>query len=210
MRGFMTIMRAAARPGVKRIQTATGHVWCKETAWGRPTQIRQAMSYNAQREGMVRLSPDIVSSYHLDMLRLAYVICGERALAEDAVQNAWHRAWRKLDQVRDPGALKGWLLAIAGNEARRAASKRARRHAESSSVASMPANEDIADLVIGRADLRVALARLDPLDRQIIALRYLSGAPAAQIGGEVGLSAEGARTRLSRALKKLRQELADG
>jgi RNA polymerase sigma-70 factor (ECF subfamily) len=153
---------------------------------------------------------EIVFQYHLQLLRLAYLICGERTSAEDAVQNAWYRAWRKLDQVRDPAALAEWLLAIAGNEARRAATKRT-RHAAVSIREEVPVgDEGVADGAAQRADLRAALARLEPLDRQVIALRHLWGMTAAEIGEHVGLSAEGVRSRLFRALKKLRQELADG
>lgn len=64
--------------------------------------------------------------------------------------------------------------------------------------------------VIRREDLRAALARLAPADRQVIALRFVAGATSGQIGEHLGLSAEGARTRLSRALGRLRSELADG
>jgi RNA polymerase sigma-70 factor (ECF subfamily) len=84
----------------------------------------QADALRRAARGNHRAFAEIVSTYHVDLLRLAYFICGERALAEDAVQNAWHRAWRKLDQVRDANALGGWLLAIVGKEARRVAAKR--------------------------------------------------------------------------------------
>jgi RNA polymerase sigma-70 factor (ECF subfamily) len=153
---------------------------------------------------------EIVSRYHLQLLRLAYLVCGERALAEDAVQNAWYRAWRKLDQVRDPAALAGWLLAIAGNEARRAATKRGRQAAVYMPEELTVGDEGIADGAAQRADLRAALARLEPLDREVIALRHLWGMTAAEIGEYAGLSAEGVRSRLFRALKKLRQELDGG
>jgi RNA polymerase sigma-70 factor (ECF subfamily) len=152
---------------------------------------------------------EIVSRYHLDLLRVAYVICGERTMAEDATQNAWQRAWRKLDQVRDAGALRAWLVGIAGNEARRLATRRARRPA-GSIPSQAPSTQDLAGSVIAREDLRAALLRLDPADRQIITLRYLAGASSDEMAGQLGISAEGARTRLSRALGKLRRELGDG
>ena len=44
----------------------------------------------------------LVASYHADMARVAFVACGDRELAEDAVQSAWLVAWKKLHSLRDP------------------------------------------------------------------------------------------------------------
>ncbi len=61
----------------------------------------------------------IVAAYHLDLVRVAYVICGDEGLAEDAAQSAWWIAWKKLPSLRDPDRLKPWLVAVAANEARK-------------------------------------------------------------------------------------------
>ena len=60
----------------------------------------------------------LVATYHADMARVAFVACGDRDLAEDAVQSAWLVAWRKLHSVRDPDSVRPWLLAVTANEAR--------------------------------------------------------------------------------------------
>jgi len=60
----------------------------------------------------------IVATYHGDMVRVAYGICGEQDLALDAVQAAWIIAWRKLRSIREPDHLRSWLVAVAANEAR--------------------------------------------------------------------------------------------
>src|SRR5512146_909994 len=59
----------------------------------------------------------IVGAYHLDLVRVAYVICGDEGLAEDAAQAAWWIAWRKLPTLRDHDRVKPWLVAVAANEA---------------------------------------------------------------------------------------------
>jgi len=69
----------------------------------------------------------IVAEYHGDMVRVAYGICGDRDLALDAVQSAWLIGWRKLGSVRDPARLRGWLVAVAANEARHVIRRRRRR-----------------------------------------------------------------------------------
>src|SRR6266849_6192382 len=51
--------------------------------------------------------------------RLAAVMLADRGAAEDAVQEASIKAWRKLKQLRgDPGSLKPWFLSIVANECR--------------------------------------------------------------------------------------------
>ena len=69
----------------------------------------------------------IVAAYHLDLVRVAFVICGDEGLAEDAAQAAWWIAWRKLPSLRDPERLRPWLVAVAANEARKLV-KREHRH----------------------------------------------------------------------------------
>lgn len=66
----------------------------------------------------------IVAAYHADMVRVAYGICGEREASLDAVQAAWVIAWRKLRAIREPEHLRGWLVAVAANEARHVARRR--------------------------------------------------------------------------------------
>ena len=62
---------------------------------------------------------ELVARHHRDLLRVAYVICREPALAEDSAQAAWAIAWRRMGDVKDPTQIRGWLVAVAANEARR-------------------------------------------------------------------------------------------
>jgi len=66
----------------------------------------------------------LVVSYHADMARVAFTVCGDRELAEDAVQSAWLVAWRKLHSLRDPDRVRPWLLAVTANEARQIVRRR--------------------------------------------------------------------------------------
>jgi RNA polymerase sigma factor (sigma-70 family) len=63
--------------------------------------------------------------------------------------------------------------------------------------------------VIDQADLARALARLNPDDRMLIALRYYADLDSTQIAGLRGRSASGTRARLARILDRLRKELED-
>ncbi|MDQ3690782.1 MAG: ECF-type sigma factor [Chloroflexota bacterium] len=66
----------------------------------------------------------------------------------------------------------------------------------------------VADLAADLADLQVALARLSTAERELVALRFAVGLASAEIAEHLGLSPEGARTRLHRVLQRLRQELS--
>jgi len=59
-------------------------------------------------------------------------------------------------------------------------------------------------------DLADALRRLSPDDRLVVALRYVLGLTSTEIGLAIGLSPAGARTRLARALTRLKKDLDHG
>ena len=58
-------------------------------------------------------------------------------------------------------------------------------------------------------DLRNALQRLTPEDRSVVAMRYVLGLSSSEIGRATGLSATGVRSRLARALDRIRKDLGD-
>jgi RNA polymerase sigma-70 factor (ECF subfamily) len=151
----------------------------------------------------------IVAAYHLDLVRVAFVICGDDALAEDAAQAAWWIAWRKLPTLRDPDRLKPWLVAVAANEARKLV-KREHRHVIVE-IAVLPDPSPSADpaRAIDHVDLANALGHLKPEDRALVAMRYAADLDSTELAPVLGISASGVRTRLSRAVDHLRKELGD-
>jgi RNA polymerase sigma factor (sigma-70 family) len=151
----------------------------------------------------------LVAAHHADMLRVAYVTCGDTELAQDAVQLAWTIAWRKLGSVRDPEHVKGWLVAVAANEARRLG-RRQRRHSivELKVGTADPHADD--PWAIDRVDLVNALGRLGSEDRMLLALRYVAGFDSTELATHVGMSPSGTRARLARVLKRLRKDLDHG
>ena len=151
----------------------------------------------------------LVTRHHADMARVAYVITGDAGLAEDAVQSAWLTSWARLPSLREPSRVRPWLFAIVLNEARQIMRRRRR-------VAVVEIDPNIraaatADPATGiaRLDLVRALAHLDPDDRALLALRYVAGLDAVELGAATGRSASGTRARLSRLTARLRKELGD-
>jgi len=151
----------------------------------------------------------IVAAHRAEMVRVAYVVCGDWDIAQDAAQAALWIAWRKLPSLRDPARLRPWLMSVVANEAR-AIVRHQRRHpvVELTIGTDGPGAGDPGD-EIGQVDLSNALHRLGPDDRALVALRYLADLDSAEIGALTGRSASGVRTRLSRVLDHLRKELGD-
>ena len=153
----------------------------------------------------------IVATHHDDMVRVCFVLSGDAALAQEAAQAAWPIVWRKLHTLRDPDRLRPWLVSVAANEARMLLRQRGRRR-----VVEIPMDgtTDIERSTEGdpseRAavvDLADALRRLSPDDRLVVALRYVMGMSSQEIGVALGLSPAGARSRLARALTRLKKDL---
>ena len=152
----------------------------------------------------------IVRAHHDDMTRVCFVICGDLDLADEAVGAAWPKAWRKLPTLKDPDRLRSWLVSVAANEARQLLRRQRRRTVVELSVADHEPRA-IADPA-GRAadlDLANALARLDPDDRTLLALRYVAGFDSTELARATGRSPSGTRARLGRLLARLRTELGD-
>jgi RNA polymerase sigma-70 factor (ECF subfamily) len=152
----------------------------------------------------------LVATYHADLLRVAYVVCGDVDLAEDAVQSAWTIAWRKLASIRDGDSVKGWLVAVAANEARQLVRRQHRRTLVELKVEPSETQGREASGSIDRIDLVNALGHLKPEDRMLLALRYVAGFDSTEIGQRIGMSPSGTRARLGRLLGRMRRELDDG
>ena len=151
----------------------------------------------------------LVAAYHADMARVAFVACGDRQLAEDAVQSAWLVAWRKLRSLREPDRVRPWLLSVTVNEARQII--RRRRGPVLEIDVEGPADQrGDPSTGIERIDLRRALAHLSPDERALLAMHYVVGLDSDELAAVVGTTPSAARMRLSRVVERLRKELRDG
>ena len=151
----------------------------------------------------------LVATYHADMARVAFVACGDRELAEDAVQSAWLVAWRKLHSLRDPDRVRPWLLSVTANEARQLVRRRHGPVVEIDVEAPGDPRGDPCD--------RHRARRPPPGPRPPLARRSRPAGPAlrrrprlGRARGGLGTSPSTARKRLSRAVDRLRKELRDG
>ena len=149
----------------------------------------------------------IVAAHHADMARIAYFVCGDLDIAEEAEQSAWAVAYRRLKDLRDPDRLRPWLMSVAANEARQIARSRRRRTVRELSVADPARPHDIDHAaMIDLADALGSARPEGPGDRRPALHRRL------RVGRDrraLGMTASGVRVRLHRLLERLRKDLGD-
>ena len=176
-------------------------------AAGVPDSIERIVRL-AQRGDEAAFS-QIVRLHHADMVRVAYLVCGDLDIAEDGVASAWPLAWRRLPSLRDPERLRPWLCSIAANEARQILRNQRRRTVREIAVSRDETAAGDPAAGVGDLDLAAALAKLGPEDRALLALRYVAGLNSSELGRALGRSPSGTRARLGRLLERLRKELGD-
>jgi RNA polymerase sigma factor (sigma-70 family) len=166
-----------------------------------PTPNTGSLAFDA----LYRSCVDDVHAYAFSLLR-------DRAAAEDVTALAFERAYRRrgrFDASRGTG--RAWVFAIARN----AALDELRRRRRTATLVADPEDPDAAGAVTAggeeaerRATVRVALAALDPRDRELIALKFHGGLSNAEIADVLGISESNAGTKVHRAVTKLREACA--
>ena len=146
---------------------------------------------------------DLYRATVADVYAYVATILGDRSAAEDVVAQAYERAFRKrrtFDAGR--GSERAWLFGIARNAALDELRRRRRTVALVAEPAEVAAPDD-PDGAARRATVRAALARLEPRDRELIALKYHGGLANAEVANLLGTSESNVGTRLHRAMTKL-------
>jgi RNA polymerase sigma-70 factor, ECF subfamily len=160
-------------------------------------------------EELVRLHQGIA-------FRTAYLVAGNENDAQDAAQDAFVKAFRALGRFRAGAPFRPWLLAIVANEARNRRRSSGRREALTLRVAGSAASGDAAPspeaalLSSERRDtLIAAVNRLREEDRLVIACRYFLDLSEGETVAALGWKRGTLKSRLSRALGRLRTELGE-
>lgn len=148
-------------------------------------------------------------------LRTAYLVAPE-ADAADAVQDAFLKAYAALPRFRIGSPVKPWLLQIVANESRnrrRSANRRVglaeRAAATVPRDAAEPSPEAQVLAAEARSTLLAALGRLRDEDREVLGARYLLELSETETADTLGLPRGTVKSRTSRALGRLRIELAE-
>jgi len=136
--------------------------------------------------------------------RLAMTMLNDRGAAEDAVQEAALKAWRKLDRLRPGSPLRPWFLTVVANECRNARRSRWWRVLSFPELRAASPARSIDD----RIDLAAALERLEPRHLFALSLYYHLDLPIDEVARVLGCSEGAARVRIHRALAALRPAMA--
>lgn len=158
---------------------------------------------------------EIVQRYQALAQRTAYVILRDADAAQDAAQEAFVKAFRAFGRFREGAPVRPWLLRIVANEAINRA-KAGSRHpqvdlavveARADDAAFSPESRALASE--RRSELIQALNAMKEDDRIVIAYRYFFDLNEAEMADALGIARGTVKSRLSRAMARLREQLRD-
>jgi RNA polymerase sigma factor (sigma-70 family) len=185
-----------------------------------PVEVRQldeAALVERARGGDTGAFGELVERHSDIAQRTAYLITGSAAEAQDAAQDAFVAAWRAIPRFRAGDPLRPWLLRIVSNTARnrrRASGRRqgaelrlADRSRSGGEAAASP--EGSAEAAEGRARLLAALGALADRDREVVVLRHVVGLSVGETAAVLGCREGTVKSRLARALRRLRTLLGE-
>lgn len=151
-----------------------------------------------------------VRSYEKELLRLCCVYLKDVSLAEDAVQETFWKAYRRLTDFRGDSSPRTWLVRIAINVCKdmsRSAWFRMLRNAVVLDTLQLPAPEGSHEL---RSALVAEIMRLPRVCREVVLLYYYEGFTQAEIAETLHVSVPTVHRRLEKAYGLLKDELKGG
>jgi RNA polymerase sigma-70 factor (ECF subfamily) len=167
--------------------------------------VERAERFDRAVRGDERALDDLIRPLLRPGYRLAYLMLENREAAEDAVQNAALKAWRKLVNLTPERSPLPWFLGFVANECRNSRRSRWR------SVITLGDRDDIAapDLQsVRNLDLARALRQLRDRDRLLVLLRFYLDMSIEEMAEATRSRPAAVRSRLYRATKQLKRSMA--
>jgi RNA polymerase sigma-70 factor (ECF subfamily) len=140
--------------------------------------------------------------------RLAMTMLNDRSAAEDAVQEAALKSWRKLDRFRYGADLRPWFLAIVANECRTVRRSRWWQVIRFDDLGAPEPAARSERAWADRIDLDAALDRLPKHHLLALTLYYQLDLPIEEVARVLGCSTGAAKQRIHRALAAVRPGMA--
>lgn len=156
---------------------------------------------------------ELVSRYTARYTRFATRMLGNREDGEEALQDAFVRAYRALGKRDGKRAFGPWFHAILMNQCRTTASRRANRqrlmvhdevaleHAVADEAAKAPE---------AGSEIEAAVAKLDPLQREVFLMKYVEGMSYEEIALVTGVGVSALKMRVKRTADRLRELMGQG
>jgi RNA polymerase sigma-70 factor, ECF subfamily len=162
--------------------------------------------------GDVEAYGELVERYRDRYARYALHMLGNREDAEEALQDAFTRAYRSLARCEDPERFGAWLFRILLNRCRTAGARRGRRARTfvTDETALMSASEDHPeDRTAWREEIVRALDRLRPEQREAFLLKYVEELGYDEMSQLTGVGVSALKMRVMRACDRLRELLSE-
>jgi RNA polymerase sigma-70 factor, ECF subfamily len=155
------------------------------------------------RDGDRDAFEEVVDRYGLQLLRTARLILRDQALAEDAIQETFLKAWQRIGNLRDedPGP---WLTRIAMNESISAYRRRHRFQALTERFGRLGSSK-VPVSSEAKLDLAQALDRLTAEQRAAIALHYYQDLSVEETASALKVPVDTIKSRLKTGLRRLRE-----
>jgi len=149
-----------------------------------------------------------MAQWETSLLRMCYAYLGDRALAEDAVQETFLKAWKGYGQFRGQAREKTWLMRIAINTC-----KDTRRSAWFRHIDHATALEDLPEpqtpFTFRDDTVTRAVMALKPKLKAVVLLRWYQGLTAEETAEALGVSRSTVFKRLDKAHASLQEELEE-
>ncbi len=159
---------------------------------------------------------ELIRRHHPRILGLCRSLLGDEALAEDAAQEVFLKAYERLRNYRGDAAFSTWLYRVASNRCLDERRRQARARSESLDAWSESERESLRDLPSGadeesrREDADLAARALEGLPddyRRILLLREVEGLDYKELAEVLDCSLDSVKAKLRRARERLRESL---
>ncbi len=172
------------------------------------------MAYSIPVDPSLATVPDfdtLFETYQTEALRAAYLICGNRADAEDVVQETFLKCYQSLHQLQDPARAKAWLFRILTRTAWHVCAKHKKEMPVETLYDSQEPTVEDASASLLRTDraqsVQKALAALDAKHRTTMILYYYNNMSVKEIARATGCFEGTVKSRLYHARQQLKTRL---
>jgi RNA polymerase sigma factor (sigma-70 family) len=167
------------------------------------------------KSGDVAAFEALVQTHQQIALRVAFLVVGDRTVAEDVTQEAFVKAYRAVARFRVDGSFRPWLLRIVRNEALNQRRRRGRQERLSLRLANDPVSGGAAPSpetkVISGVERQTVLEAVNELPdryREVVTHRYLLGLSEAETAAMLRIPVGTVKSRTARALERLERSLS--
>ena len=149
-----------------------------------------------------------IAAAEIDRLHaIARLVLRDSDLAQDAVQEALVRCWRKLPTLREIGQFDAWLYRILMRTVADELGRRRRFEASVEALSTEPSVDDSAPTVADREQLERGFSALSAEHRSIVVLHHFAGLPLPEAAAALGIRTGTAKSRYFYAMSALRAAL---